>query len=148
MKRKRVWIAFMVGVLSFCTLLSACDLSHKHYFNDYGVCKQCQKDASVTLTKQNGVYLSEEVTLEAFNERQNYSYFKFTADGDYGITAEIEGIGSVVHSVELYSTEVAMMTGGMSTLTWQQPLNEGTTYYLRVKLSRGGKTRAKVTPIL
>ena len=144
MKKRLLLIAFVLTVL----LCTACgcqmDLSHKHYVNNYGVCRQCQEDQSLVLTKNaQGEYLSGDLQLGTISD----TIIRFVANGERGVTVAVECETSEIKDVTLYSKTSAYMCGGTSTLTWENELVAGQTYYLRLRMKQAGVTRVSVTPI-
>ena len=66
-------------ILILCFFLCSCDLSHKHYLDNYGVCKSCNQDVCILLSNNvNGEYISEIIDINPYND----VFVKFVSTGD------------------------------------------------------------------
>ena len=82
----------MKKVLTFMCMLFVliitgcqCDLSHKHYYNDYGVC-MCGDDIAQELIYENQEY---KTTSHEVKQGETY-YYKFVSHGENGIDFYLE----------------------------------------------------------
>ena len=128
-------------VLSFCLILccfifASCDLSHKHYFNDYGRCRNCNANTCITLTKDpySNTYTSPFKKISTIDD----GYFNFTSNGENGILInftknEETSIGETrFKTIKLYSENTAYIrtVSDTTSLEYDYPLNQGVTYYI------------------
>lgn len=73
-----------------------CDLSHKHYYNDRGVCN-CGKDIAESLTYLNEEYKSSSSLVK---EGETY-YYKFVAHGENGVDLILDSESVIFDRVEI-----------------------------------------------
>ncbi len=153
MRKNLVKSVFAVG-MAFGLLFSAgcqTDLSHKHYLDSYGVCRSCQEDLAVSLSKNNeGIYDSGNITTSKNLE----TIVKFVGQGENGITVTVDCEDAVVKTVDFYSEKSAMMGSKyMSDQTsvsqthefsFDYKLENGVTYYLRFTMNAGGNIKTSV----
>ena len=138
----------------FCLLLTCAfafcscgmDLSHKHYLNEFGFCRQCQKDLSISMKFDGEKYVSEEVNCPT----NDYTYFKFVANSASHVTIYLEEITASVESYNLHLYKEGSY--GLSlwhdvennSFRYENPLTQGDTYFVKVKASAAGKIRLSV----
>ena len=137
----------------FCLLLcgiaflSACDLSHKHYLDNYGVCKNCKEDTAEVLTRNSNLeYISSERNC---NVQETYAFFKFVANGEEMVKIIVEEISTEYQEVRLLNknaNSVFLIPKENNTFLYEGTLTAGEIYYVRVKLKDSGKIRVTVSP--
>ena len=122
-------------------IISGCDLSHKHYYNDYGICN-CGKDISLKLDYSNNEYISESHSVI---EGESY-YYKFKAHGENGIEFFLDNEDVTFYRIEIHTkgmlTNVA--TGDSfdsKTKKYTQSLTDGREYNLKITYRSDGETR-------
>lgn len=143
----------LTGVVSFlfCCLflLSACDLSHKHYTDNFWVCRSCGED-TVEILKVNANY--EFTSSESYGRANEYVYFKFVSLGEDLIDITVEEVSARVSYVELYTKTSSNLylkhMSGENVYSHESPLTQGETYYIRVKLYNAGKIKVRVSPVI
>lgn len=98
---KKILYSFMFLILIVCSSLNVgCDLSHKHYTDNFGVCKSCQNDISVLIKKDNNNdYIETEFNLQIHTD----TYLKFISNGESQLTIRIECENANIKSIILYS---------------------------------------------
>ena len=142
--------SFIFCLLSTCIFLfTACgmDLSHKHYLNDFGFCRQCQKDLAHTLSLVNGEYVSEEVDCKT----DDYTYFKFLANKNTPVTIYLEEITASVESynLHLYKENAYGLSlnhnAEDNSFYYANELTQGDTYFVKVKAGAAGKIKLRVS---
>lgn len=146
---KKQILLFILPLFFICACLFinvGCDLSHKHYLDNYGVCKNCGKDAAVNLTRDsNGEYFS----TETYCSTNDFSYFKFVASGEEFITICVEEISANVDYISLYTKNVSNLSlshvSGENSYFYSNKLTEGEIYYIKVKVSTAGNIKIKVS---
>lgn len=127
--------------------LVSCDLSHKHYTDEYGYCSSCKTDTAVLLQKDDtGGYASETCTFGQYAT----PYFKFTASGEAGIKIEVIPDTAEVSAVILYTRERPYVASKYDradpTLLYEVPLEAGDEYFVRLELSRPGTLSIRIAP--
>ncbi|MBO5328812.1 MAG: hypothetical protein J6B04_06535 [Clostridia bacterium] len=133
----KVIIALAVALCSCGIFVAAdCDLSHKHYLNDYGVCRSCQEDKAVLLTlNENGEYKSDEVTIDVYND----TIIKFVSNGEKGIELKINCESEGVKTVTLLSDTTAYIPINKNYQTGNYVSEiqfvKGETYYVKISFS-------------
>ena len=147
-KKKSFFFAFFI-LLATLTSLVSCDLSHKHYLDNYGYCMQCQKNQVVSLTRsQDGHYTAEEKSFNPYND----IFYKFVANGENGIQISVSSTSTAkIASILLYTKEDDYIASTYDSenpnLLHQEPLKTGETYYIRVKAREIGTINLTVTPL-
>ena len=124
-------------VICVCTIFTSCDLSHKHYFDNYGVCKSCQKDSCITLTKDSNSNTYSLPYYVNINTRDD-GFFKFVSNGENGILItftkdESSSNGQTdFKQIKFYSEKSAIITSTYEnqTLKYSNTLEKGVTYYI------------------
>lgn len=134
---------FLNIVSTFCLVLligvifTSCDLSHKHYFDNYGVCKSCQKDSCITITKDPNSNTYSLPYYVNINTRDD-GFFKFVSNGENGILITFTKDESSSNGepsfkqIRFYSEESALITSNVEkqTLSYNNTLKAGVTYYI------------------
>lgn len=119
-------------------LVSGCDLSHKHYYNDRGVCT-CGHDSSIELNYKDGEYSSIGHDVK---QGETY-YYKFTAHGEEGMDFYIEGENITFDRVEIRADNMLQSTAGPKNYsetiyTYDKFLTNDLIYYLKVTYEKEG----------
>ena len=147
MKGKLYRFILMVCCLLSLALFSSCDLSHKHYLDEYGYCKSCQKDQAIELSLKDGVYSSGEVYLTVINE----SFFKFVSSGEKGVEIKVDYVSTEVTSIIFFSTKSNSLAYKFDrsnpVAVYKGDLEEGETYYVKLKLTKEGSLKLTVCPL-
>ena len=73
---KRIFLSLIIISVAL-SVLCGCDLSHKHYCDDFGVCKTCFENVGHPLSTVNGKLSSGEV----FAKDGEKLYFRFKPNG-------------------------------------------------------------------
>ena len=132
-------------LFSFIFMLSACDLSHKHYVDNYGYCSSCKTDTAIVLTNRVYYYESREVECSSVD----FVYFRFVSNGESSIKITIEEISGAVNYINMYSKHINNLyvqhTYGTNEYFHDQPLIEGETYYIKVKAYDNTKIKILIT---
>ena len=115
-------------------LFAGCDLSHKHYTDNYGVCKTCGTDITVTIKKDsNNNYLPTNFNLQYYPD----TYLKFVSNGENKITITIKTNSPVVKSIVLYSKSDDYIASKYDVnnpvLVCEEPLIANETYYIKIE---------------
>ena len=140
---------FFLCLLAVALLLSGCDLSHKHYLDECGICRACGEDLAVRMTDtaEGGYTATAEPTYGTATV-----YFTFVADGGDGLLLSLtpaEGVS--ILDVALYPAGGSRMflfpTGeGNSSFLYDGPIAVEKTYYVAVTLKAAGGVSLSVTP--
>ena len=129
--------------------LQACDLSHKHYEDKYGICQSCGKDTAELLTPNSN---QEFISSEKFGRENDFVYFKFVSLGEEFINITVTEISGKVNYVELYSKTTSNLylshMSGENVYCHESPLTQGETYYIRVRLLKAGNVKISVSPFV
>ena len=134
-----------VGIY-FCLIISiflvGCDLSHKHYTDNFGVCRNCNTDISVMIQKdQNENYLVTDFALQYYTD----TYLKFVSNGESELTITIECDTADIESIVLYSKTddyiASKYDRNNPVLVCNEQLERGETYYIRIKSSKARNAR-------
>ena len=83
---------FLSIIVSGCQ----CDLSHKHYYNDRGVCT-CGDDIALQLNYFNEEYISSDHLIS----QENTYYYKFKAQGESEIEFHLESEEVIFDRIEI-----------------------------------------------
>lgn len=130
----------------FCLIISVflvgCDLSHKHYTDDFGVCRNCNTDISVMIQKdQNENYLVTDFTLQYYTD----TYLKFVSNGESELTITIECDAADIESIILYSKIddyiASKYDRNNPVLVCNEQLERGEIYYIRIKSDKAADAR-------
>ena len=145
---------FIAVILSACLLiigafsLSACDLSHKHYLDDYGICRNCQKDACYVANGDgNGNYKAENINCQIVWE----TFVKFVATSDSPVEITVTCGTAEVNNFVMYALsnkQLAYCYNRELRATTSQPLTVGTTYYIKVKVTKAGTLTVNVNSVV
>ena len=134
---------FFALVSLFLTLLACgCDLSHKHYYNDRGVCN-CGDDIAEKLTYLNEEYVSNEHNIE---EGKVY-YYKFDANGEEGIDFYLESEDVTFDRIEIRADGILQTTAGNKNYDYKvftydrQSFTKDRTYFLKVTYKGQGTVK-------
>lgn len=140
-------LTILLAVLSL--FLAGCDLSHKHYLDEYGICRSCGEDLAVRMTDtaEGGYTATAEPTYGSVTV-----YFTFVADGGDGLILSLtpdEGV--IIQAVVLYPAGGSRMflfpTGeSNSGFLYDGPITAEKTYYVAVTLKTAGGVSLSVTP--
>ena len=135
---KRIIIVFSL-ILSF--FITGCDLSHKHYYNDYGVCN-CGKDSALTVAYSNNEYTSESHSVI---EGESY-YYKFEGHGENGVEFFLDNDEVAFYRIEIRSEGMIMDTAksdsfDSKTKKYTKSLSKDRTYYLKITYKRDGEAK-------
>ena len=156
-KGKKILSVLLCGVaLTVSVSFSACDLSHKHYYNYAGVCN-CGDDICETLVfnKDAFAYFGEEKEVQgsgAAPSEKIYYYFKFTTKGmsETGCKIETHSDSVAFDDLTLFDKN-GMSTSAMrsdTSVTVQESFGTlETTYYIKTAFSATGKVQVGVTMI-
>jgi len=135
MKKFFSFIIVICFIVPFSIILCSCDLSHKHYFNQYGYCGNCGTDTCVTLHKNQTTnkYEGSKTTTNVYDD----IFFKFTASGENGIKIKVvapEGSSIKFKTITFYSESTASITSvyEQTELVWNNKLTAGLTYYIKI----------------
>lgn len=136
---------FIIGAFS----LSACDLSHKHYLNDYGVCKQCNQDVCFIASGDGvGNYKAENINCQLVFE----TYVKFVATKSAPVEITITCGTAKVNNFIMYALSNRQLAYCYNSddlrATTSEPLTAGTTYYIKVKVTTAGSLSVNVNSIV
>lgn len=132
---------FLISILA-CSLIIfslsffACDLSHKHYTDNFGVCKNCNEDISILIDKdKNGAYIQKSFNLQLYTD----TYLKFVSNGESQLTIKVESTASNIKSIILYSKTDDYIASTYNSenpiLTCNEQLIAGETYYIKIQSS-------------
>ena len=143
---KKTLYAMAIICLSIPFILSvtACDLSHKHYLDNYGYCRSCDQDMCIALTKNSNSEYIAEINIDPYNE----TFLSFVSDGEQGIEITVSNYGSgVVNSIILYSQDDDYIVSKYDTsnpvLTYSDRLTKNKKYYIKIKFTQ--VSQAKIT---
>ena len=140
--------ALLLAALTGCGL----DLSHKHYLDDFGVCRGCGEELAVSLSEgSDGVLFAGVTDVPPSGREGNYAYFKFTSRGEAGIliTASAVTDTTAVSEVSLYregAYGLALIPKGDGAYLHEGVLTAGEVYYVRVASRTGGQVTLSVAP--
>ena len=126
-------------------LFAGCDLSHKHYTDNYGVCRSCGTDITVTIKKDTANnYLPTEFMLQHNTD----TYLKFVSNGESKITITINTSSPVVKSIVLYSKSddyiASKYDSSNPVLVYEEPLTANETYYIKIQSTNSGKANVVI----
>ena len=145
MKARRMLLFLLLLVL----LLAGCDLSHKHYLDEWGVCRSCGEDLTVRLTpRAEGGYTA----TAAPTYGSDTVYFRFSARGEEGVSLSLSPEGEArVREVSLYpkgGSRVSLFptSSNATGFLYEGTLGEGVDYYVAVTLTGGGSVSLTVAP--
>ena len=129
-------------MLIFSTFFIACDLSHKHYTDDFGVCRSCNTDISVLIQKDgNNNYIPTTFNLQHYTD----TYLKFVSNGESELTIKVECSGADIESIILYSktdNHIASKYDRRNpVLTCNEQLSANETYYIKIKSSTSASAK-------
>lgn len=135
---------FACLLVVFSLSFIACDLSHKHYTDNFGVCKSCNEDISVLIDKdKNGAYIQKSFNLQVYTD----TYLKFVSNGESQLTIKVECPSSNIKSVILYSKTDDYIASTYNSenpiFTCNEQLIAGETYY--IKIQSNNVATAKIT---
>ena len=142
---------YLVLCLLICCVvfLQACDLSHKHFEDKYGVCQTCGEDTAELLTPNPN---QEFISSEKHGRENDFVYFKFVSLGEEFINITVNEITAKVSYVELYTKTVKNLylshVSGENVYSYDLPLTQGETYYIRVRLQKAGNIKIGVSPFV
>ena len=127
------FLSVLFAVLTI-TCFSACDLSHKHFTDNFGVCKTCSEDISVLIEKNgNNSYVQTNFNLQVYTD----TFLKFVSNGESSLTIKIECANSTIKSIILYSKTDDYIASTYNTqnpvLTCNEQLIAGETYYIKIQ---------------
>lgn len=136
MKNRFIKCCFAFILITTCFILVSCDLSHKHYFDDYGKCRNCGVNTCKTLTKDSNsnTYSYDYVKINTKDD----GFFKFVSNGENGIKItftknQSTSIGETTFKkIKFYSENSAIITSNVerSELEYNGQLTAGVTYYI------------------
>ena len=143
-------VASMLCLLVCCfSFFSACDLSHKHYLDSYGVCRNCKTDTAELITRNaNLEYVSTE---KQFNLVETYAFFKFVANGETAVKIVVSTISTNYNDLVLLDDGARsqfLTAKGNNTYLCNTTLVQGKTYYIRLKPAQSGKIKVVVSPYI
>ena len=132
MKITKTFIICFLLIVSF--FFMGCDLSHKHYTDNYGVCKNCNTDITVTIEKDSsGNYMPTNFLLQKHTD----TYLKFISNGESKITITVNCETSNINSIILYSKTDDYIASKYDktnpVLIYDQPLIANETYYIKIQ---------------
>ncbi len=137
-------ILIIVAVFS-----TACIINPTHYLDDYGVCKQCKEDVSITLNYNDGVYSSSARCLDT-----DYTYFKFTSISNQPLQITIDKGDATIddlNCIKFYSknNHNISLSHFAGEFTWNYPyeLTQGETYYIRLAVKKVGTVSISVSHV-
>ena len=138
-KTKRIIISILL-FMSF--LFVGCDLSHKHYTDNYGYCNSCKTDITIDIEKDsNNNYLPKDIMLQHYTD----TYLKFVSNGESNITIEVQCESTDIESIILYSKTDDHIASKYDkenpVLTCNEQLTTGETYYIKIKSSTYGSAK-------
>jgi len=121
-------------ILIVSSIFVGCDLSHKHYTDDFGVCNNCKKDISVLIEKDtNNNYIETELNLQLHTD----TYLKFVSNGENKLTIKIECDGADIKSIILYSKTDDYIASKYDkedpVLVCNEQLTPNETYYIKIQ---------------
>lgn len=130
-------VLLLISLISIF-VISGCDLSHKHYYNDYGKCN-CGKDIALTFTYSNGEYISE---VHGVIKGEVY-YYKFDGHGENGCEFFLDNKEMLFDRVEVRSDGILASVAtseafGTPDRRYNSTLMNGRTYYLKVTYKTSG----------
>ena len=134
MKKILVFVSLVMTLI-----ISGCDLSHKHYYNDRGVCN-CGDDIAEELSYLNDEYNSNEHTVE---NGKTY-YYKFKANGEEGIDFYVESQNVSFDRIEIRADGMLQTTAGHKNYDYKvftysgQTLIKDKFYFLKVTYNGEG----------
>jgi len=132
---------FTVLCLFITVMLSGCDLSHKHYYNDRGVCT-CGHDSSIELNYIEGEYSSINQDVK---QGETY-YYKFMSHGEEGMDFYIEGDNVTFDRVEIRADNMLQTVAGPknyseTVYTYNKSLTNELMYFLKVTYEGEGNIK-------
>ena len=118
-----------------------CNLSHTHYYNDYGVCN-CGSDIAQELIYSNEEYNS---TTDAIMQGEIY-YYKFTSHGENGMDFYLESESVTFDRVEIRAegmlqTVATRKDYNDKIYTYNKSLTNDKVYYLKVTYKGDGSIK-------
>ena len=135
----------MKKVLTFMCMLFVliitgcqCDLSHKHYYNDYGVC-MCGDDIAQELIYENQEY---KTTSHEVKQGETY-YYKFVSHGENGIDFYLESESVAFDRIEIRADNMLQTVAGRKDYTnklytYESSLTDELMYYLKITYTGEG----------
>ena len=139
--KKFIFKTFLILSLILCGLIFAsCDLSHKHFFDAYGKCKNCNFNSCITITKNqsSNSYTSNYANINTKDD----GYFKFTSNGENGIIItftknQSTSIGQTnFKQIKFYSEKSSLIASNINSniLEYNGKLELGVTYYIYLNI--------------
>ena len=148
--KKKVKLLSVICLLLIIPFMFACKFNPSHYLNDYGVCKQCGDDMSISLNRNNNL---EYVIEDVYCTTNDYTYFKFVSSGEENFTIYIEEQTAKIDDInclkfytkQIHNISLSHLVGEHK---WNgiQPLTAGETYYLRIQVKTAGTIKVIVQP--
>lgn len=128
---------FLVVIITGCQ----CDLSHVHYYNEYGLCS-CGEDIAQELTYLNGEYNSTTYTIE----QGEVYYYKFTSHGENGIDFYLESEDVTFDRIEIRADGILQTIPTRNDYTYKfytynKNLTNDRVYYLKVTYKGDGNIK-------
>lgn len=130
----------MVVLVLFVLLVNGCqcDLSHKHYYNDRGVCV-CGDDIAQELIYDNKEYSSSEHSIE----KGKIYYYKLKSHGEEGIDFYLESEDAVFNRIEIRADNMLQTVAGMKDYdekhyVYENNLIEDFYYYFKITYNGSG----------
>ena len=128
---------FLVMIISGCQ----CDLSHKHYYNEYGVCI-CGSDIAQKLSYSNSEY-----TSTTYNIKQGeIYYYKFTSHGENGVDFHLESDNVMFDRIEIRADGMLQTIATRKEYddklyTYDKSLTNDRVYYLKITYKGDGSIK-------
>ena len=153
------FLTFLLVICLFvpCTiLLSGCDLSHKHYYNDIGKCN-CNHSISKALTfdSQTKEYSTTDNVVNGYEgSKVNYFYYNFTTTESlpYGIEFVVEGNDNVSFDrIDMYynaAYHIGVANDLYGTVTYNKSIEANKQMFLKVIFEGSGNITFTIKPIL
>lgn len=144
MKKSLLTILLAVCLIFPIAMFSGCDLSHKHYCDKFGVCRNCGENTATQLSLQNGVYSCASVPAKANDE----TYFSFVGNGTSNIKITISPSNISVTNFDLYTQTSSnlYLQRNNTVYVYEGEITQGTTYYISLKVSVATNLSVKIEP--
>ena len=140
-------LTFICLILSL--LISSCDLdlSHKHCYDDCGLCN-CGEDIAEELIYSNETYNSTTYDVE---QGQTY-YYKFKAHGENGIYFNLESENVVFNRIEIRSNNMVQAIATRKDYNdklymYNKTFNNDVVFYLKITYTGTGTIKLVLNKI-